>query len=64
MEKPDLTGATTYRSLDADKGDRWHILADGKTVVYQRNENDFEVSKIVTASALRRGGTWVEVSRD
>ena len=37
MEQPDLTGARTYaEAARPDTVDRWHVLADGDTVVYER----------------------------
>lgn len=63
MDAPDLTDATTYRHTQTDVGDRWHILADGETVIYERRPGEFEPAKIVTASVLVHGDVWTEVER-
>jgi hypothetical protein len=63
MEQPDLTGAHTYaEGAGPNTVDRWHVLADGTTVVYERRPGEFEPS-IIAAHTLTNSIAWVEVSR-
>ncbi|MET8848476.1 hypothetical protein [Amycolatopsis sp. NPDC004625] len=68
-EARDLTGATAYAGVP-DKGDRWYILKESDTVLYQRSDGTFAPERdkdgrrvqIVTAATLHRATqTWREV---
>lgn len=61
MDKPDLTGATTYVVADQpDAVDPWHVLLD-MTVIYERRPGEFEEAYVLTASMLRERTLWVLV---
>ena len=61
LDKPDLTGVTTYVVADQPNAvDRWHVLPD-MTVVYERRPDEFEEARVLTASTLRDRPTWQEV---
>ncbi|WP_410677193.1 hypothetical protein [Amycolatopsis sp. cmx-4-68] len=68
-QEPDLTDATAYAAVP-DKGDRWYVLKDSETVLYQRIDGTFAPTlgeygrrvQIVTTATLRRATeTWREV---
>ncbi|SFW50239.1 hypothetical protein [Amycolatopsis australiensis] len=64
MDKPDLTGATTYVATGQPNAvDRWHVLPD-MTVIYERRPGEFEEARVLTASTLRDRPAWVEVATE
>lgn len=59
---PDLTGARTFREAARPESvDRWHVLPDNSTVVYERTPGEFE-SSLIAASTLIHSPTWEDVT--
>jgi hypothetical protein len=54
-DRPDLHGVTAYRETARPcSTERWHVLADGVTVIYERRPGEFESARILTAETLAR----------
>lgn len=63
MERPNLTGARTFIGAALPRmGERWHVLADGATVVYERCPDEFE-SSLIAAGTLIDSATWTGCQR-
>jgi hypothetical protein len=61
-DTPDLHGATAYReTARPESTERWHVLADGVTVIYERRPGEFEPARVLTAETLARRDAWTVV---
>lgn len=57
-----LATATTYvatgPAAGAAAGGRWHVLPDGKTVLYERRPGEYDQAHIVPAHTLETSSSW------